>query len=163
MEFKLLFDLFPFSKMNIPASSRLFGANKIIRGFVTLPLANALSHAVASATTERYSAYGTFLVFESPIVSGAIVGLVYRLAELPNSFIKRRLGIEAGGSSQSWSGFCLQFLTDHLDSTTALVLLASYTQGCDLWTTLKLIPLGVLSHMIGSRIVKGHRRRARGT
>ena len=163
MEFKLLFDLFPFNQLNIPVSSRLFGANKMIRGFVTMPLANALSHAVASATTERYSAYGTFLVFESPLVSGAIVGLVYRLAELPNSFIKRRLGIEAGGSAQSWSGFCLQFLTDHLDSTTALVLLASYTQGCDLWTTLKIIPIGVLAHMIGSRIVKGGKRRARGT
>ena len=118
---------------------------------------------MASTATERYSAYGTFLVFESPIVSGAIVGLVYRLAELPNSFIKRRLGIEAGGSSHSWSGFWLQFLTDHLDSTTALALLGSYTQGYDLWTTLKLMPVAVLSHMIGSRIVKGGRRGARGT
>ena len=87
-------------------------------------------------------------------MSGAIVGLVYRLAELPNSFIKRRLGIEAGGSAVLvW--VLLAILTDHLDSTTALVLLASYTQGCDLWTTLKIIPIGVLAHMIGSRIVKG--------
>ena len=49
-----------------------------------------------------------------PWLLGAMLGLGYCAGELPNSFVKRRLGIPAGGSAERlpW----LQYAVDQADS-----------------------------------------------
>lgn len=87
----------------------VFGANKTIRGFVVVPVATALAYALFTSM---------------PLWSGALIGLAYVLAELPNSYLKRRLGIAPG--SQARKARAVFFALDHLDSAAgcAIVFLA---------------------------------------
>jgi len=50
----------------------------------------------------------------SPWLAGGVMGLSYCLAELPNSFLKRQLGVPPGGRSVR-AGF-FQYLVDQVDS-----------------------------------------------
>ncbi len=107
------FDLLPFLK--IPVSKSLFGQNKTLRGFVVMPLFSILGfwllHGVASgssvAPTVNFDQYSVW-------VSGLILGLAYVLAELPNSFIKRRMGAAPGELPQQNAR--LFMLMDQFDS-----------------------------------------------
>ena len=107
------YDLLSFLK--IPIFTALFGQNKTWRGFVVMPVGSAAGFLVlnavlatdASNLTVNFSQY-------SFLVSGFIIGLAYVLAELPNSFIKRRLGIAPGEVPQRNAR--LFILADQLDS-----------------------------------------------
>jgi CDP-diglyceride synthetase len=75
-----------------PLNPQLFGPNKTWRGFVVMIpgvwLGQAIEPLLSNPTTSLRAASGVLL--------GLSLGLAYMLAELPNSYIKRRLGIEAG-------------------------------------------------------------------
>ena len=75
---------------------RVFGDNKTWKGFVGMIVFTAVFAQV-------------FNVF--PFLSGAWLGFAYVLAELPNSFIKRRLSIGAGKN-----GGVIQTFFDQADS-----------------------------------------------
>jgi len=96
----------------------VLGRNKTWRGFVVMPAATAVTIAAqqALAVRSRHLAGLAPLRRGAPPawIVGAICGAAYVLAELPNSFVKRRLGI-APGSSASRAG-AAQYLVDQLDS-----------------------------------------------
>jgi len=87
-----------------PISKRLFGTNKTIRAFVVLPL---LLLSIFYNPIEQIQ----------PIQLGFYIGLIYLLAELPNSFIKRRLAISPGESPS-----ILTLFFDKADSPFAICL-----------------------------------------
>jgi len=97
---------------------RLFGDNKTVRGVIVM----------VSATTVA----ATVLLPLAPPVSpapwygwtglGALMGIAYLLAELPNSFVKRRLGIDPGDHGQGWRR-AVQYLVDQSDSVIGVALL----------------------------------------
>lgn len=77
-----------------PVCQKWFGANKTWRGMLLMPLLTAAG-AICLAPIEYW--LGDSAVFGSSLVmAGLIAGLGYILAELPNSLIKRRLGIAPG-------------------------------------------------------------------
>ncbi len=80
-----------------PVSTRLFGPNKTVRGFVVMPLATVVGVYVARAL-EPLVAGGVDVHLRAapPIALGLAAGLGYMLAELPNSYVKRRLGVAPG-------------------------------------------------------------------
>ena len=80
-------NLFPL--LQIPLSVRLFGENKTLRGFLLLPILNG---AILSALTVFFD----FLLFRNTFFTGALLGFSYMVFELPNSFLKRRMGIAPG-------------------------------------------------------------------
>jgi CDP-diacylglycerol--serine O-phosphatidyltransferase len=85
------------SSLRRPLAERLFGPNKTVRGFVVMPLATVLGVYVARAFEPRVAGGVDVHVADAPpIALGLVVGLGYMIAELPNSFVKRRLGIEPG-------------------------------------------------------------------
>ncbi|HXY86048.1 MAG TPA: hypothetical protein VEH52_11270 [Gaiellaceae bacterium] len=89
----------------------LFGENKTWRGLVVMVV-------VCTATAP---------LFGLPVVLGACLGAAYSLAELPNSFVKRRLGIPPGARSRR--GAVAQYVTDQGDSVlgcTVVVALFGY-------------------------------------
>ncbi len=92
----------------VPVQRRWFGANKTVRGFVMMPLLSALGGMLVSFNLE-----GVWL--------GALVGLAYVLAELPNSFLKRRLGVAPGQLPLRFRRAFL--LLDQLDSALGVALL----------------------------------------
>jgi len=81
---------------------RVFGDNKTWKGFLGMIVFTA-------------AFAGLFGVF--PLWGGALLGFAYVLAELPNSFIKRRMGVTPGKSG----GFVQTFF-DQTDSVIGYVL-----------------------------------------
>lgn len=97
----------------IPVHQPLFGANKTWRGIIAVPLLTAfgaiLLWPLEWLLQERSPLYGHALW-----LAGIIAGLGYVLAELPNSFLKRRLGIAPGATPDRAKH--LFILLDQLDS-----------------------------------------------
>ncbi len=98
---------------------RVFGDNKTLRGFVIMVPAAALTFPLV-AYSMSFGAPGAAGLWPlTPFryaALGAWAGLGFMLGELPNSFVKRQLGIAPGEASQNlraWSG---QFIVDRLDS-----------------------------------------------
>lgn len=79
-----------FSNLVIPVAQGMFGENKTLRGFVVVPLMAALTMLFVGLIVEESMIYS--------IVLGFILGVVYLLAELPNSWLKRRLNVPSGGT-----------------------------------------------------------------
>jgi hypothetical protein len=105
------------SSWSIPLSTKWFGPNKTYRGLLFVPMANALLFVLLQLVG------GWWWEWPSPTASspalellgiGALYGLAYVLFELPNSWLKRRLGIAAGQSSRKFAPFFL--LLDKSDS-----------------------------------------------
>lgn len=95
-----------------PVCERWFGANKTWRGFLLMPLLTAAG-ALCLMPAERW--LGEAAIFgESLLTAGLIAGFGYTLAELPNSFIKRRLGIAPGAVPEKHRQ--LFIMTDQIDS-----------------------------------------------
>jgi hypothetical protein len=102
----------------------LLGARKTWRGIVVMTAVSAVT-ALAQATLVRgggrLSAICPFDYRKvHPLVLGGVLGLGYCAAELPNSFVKRRLGISAGGTSRRLAR--LQYLVDQADSVAGCLL-----------------------------------------
>ena len=96
----------------------LLGENKTWRGFVVMPAATAITIAAqqALATRSRQLAALAPLRRGAPPawIVGAICGAAYVVAELPNSFAKRRLGVAPGTSARR--ARAAQYVVDQLDS-----------------------------------------------
>lgn len=105
--------------------ARVFGETKTWRGVALMTgltlLAYLASHLAATQTgwgrALAYYDYGAV----SPVFAGVALGLGYILAELPNSFLKRRLGIGAGRSGGGWKRWVFG-LVDQGDSVLGCLL-----------------------------------------
>ncbi len=93
-----------------PVSTALFGAHKTWRGFILLPILNAIAVALFSYRSP----------FWPSLFLGAVLGLAYLLFELPNSYLKRRMGI-APGQAASRNRY-LFMLLDKTDSAFGVTL-----------------------------------------
>ena len=114
----------------IPLNSTLFGPNKTLRGFLFVPFVNGILYLVVNwpggwllsgLSPEYYLQqeinigdinFLNLLLMQASI--GAVYGLFYTLFELPNSWIKRRMGIASGESSTRFRWFFT--LLDKTDS-----------------------------------------------
>jgi 1-acyl-sn-glycerol-3-phosphate acyltransferase len=125
---------------------RLFGDNKTWRGALLMititPLATVLVHQV-------YASLGvvahTFMALPS-FWLGLVMGIAYILGELPNSFIKRQLGVAPGKSSQRLQG--LQYVVDQADSVIAVCVALVLTYSIPAQLALALFCVGVVVHIV---------------
>ena len=110
-----------FQLLNVPIQSHWFGANKKWRGLVSLPLAMLCSvyllHFAESLVADLPQDAILFSNFNL-VEFGLLVGFVFNLSELPNSFIKRRLNIPPGDESSK-----VFYFIDHIDSTYGVLIL----------------------------------------
>lgn len=84
-------------RLRIPLSVALFGANKTVRGFVVMPALTVVGVYLARALEPSLRDHLLVtLDGVDPVVLGVVLGLAYTLAELPNSYVKRRRGIAPG-------------------------------------------------------------------
>ena len=111
----------PFQWLNLPIQTQWFGANKKWRGLISLPLAMLVSvfllkllETVFPGLAQQTIAFSQFNVVEFSL----LVGFIFNLAELPNSFIKRRLEIPPGDESSK-----VFYFIDHMDSTYGVLIL----------------------------------------
>ena len=90
-----------------PISTRLFGANKTYRGLACVALGTAVGFVLIRPSLLPMDPPGLALV-------GLCVGAAAMAAELPNSFLKRRLGIAPGSQASGARGVAFHVL-DQVD------------------------------------------------
>jgi hypothetical protein len=102
----------------------VFGANKTWRGVVLMTGLTALASGTQAALARRNRWMSALDVLQSARVNawltGALCGLTYCLAELPNSFVKRQLDIAPGARATRSSR--LQYVVDQADSVAGCLL-----------------------------------------
>ena len=111
----------PFQVLNFPIQTSWFGANKKWRGLISLPFAMVTSVYLLNLVERLIPAFSQQLISFSNfnlIKFGLLVGLVFNLSELPNSFVKRRLNIPPGDENNK-----LFYFVDHMDSTYGVLIL----------------------------------------
>jgi CDP-diacylglycerol--serine O-phosphatidyltransferase len=116
-------------QLAVPVHRGLFGANKTWRGFVVVPLLTAGGALLLLP--------GEWLLGEKAPIgaawllpAGFLAGLGYMLGELPNSFLKRRLGIAPGATPERGRQFFV--LLDQLDSGIGVALAYALFPGLSL-------------------------------
>jgi hypothetical protein len=95
---------------------RLLGANKTVRGFVVMVPAAAAAFALLALAIAPREAGLWPLTAAQYAALGAWAGFGFMAGELPNSLVKRRLGIEPGESAAGRLAAAAQFAADRLDS-----------------------------------------------
>jgi hypothetical protein len=97
--------------------ARIFGENKTWRGLLLMSTVAVLV-VLGQSELYRLDAFREISHVDYPKTSwlalGLALGLSYSLSELPNSFLKRRLGIPPGGVSRSRE--LVQYVVDQADS-----------------------------------------------
>jgi hypothetical protein len=109
-----------FALANQPINKELFGENKRWRGLITLPLTNTISTFLFQLLEKFFPLGDNFIFFSNFnfIEYGLLVGFIFNLSELPNSFVKRRLKIPPGDESNR-----MIYFIDHMDSTYGVLIL----------------------------------------
>ena len=98
---------------------RIFGANKTVRGFVVMVPACAAAFAILAwlLRAAEIDGAGLWLMSYGHYAAlGAWAGFGFMAGELPNSFIKRQLGIAEGAAPAGVTAAAAQFIADRLDS-----------------------------------------------
>ena len=111
---------------------RLFGDNKTWKGFFGMILTTSLSALLFWRGAFRFS-----------YLYGAWLGFAYVLFELPNSFIKRRLGFQAGKN-----GGVVQTFFDQADSAIGYSLFLALVYPLTLSDILWLIVIATVTHYV---------------
>lgn len=120
-----------------------FGENKTARGFLVLPVLNGIFSLLCFWSLHLNLTMGFLL--------GILLGLAYLVFELPNSFLKRRLGIGAGEYAQKTPWFFL--LLDKLDSAIGVVLVAYLLLPLSLEMALQLLLVAFVAHLFFSFVL----------
>lgn len=111
---------------------RIFGDNKTWKGFFGMIVLTALPAWLFWHNTLQYS-----------YLCGALLGFAYVLFELPNSFFKRRLNIQAGKNG----GF-IQTLVDQADSALGYALFMLFIYPLTLIEWISLVTIATATHYI---------------
>lgn len=138
---------------------RLFGDNKRVCGFMVLPPAAALMFMMLGGARDLLPS----VVAESlwPLTAwqyaglGLVCGVAFMLAELPNSFVKRRLGIEPGQAPQQGWLRPLVLIVDRYDSVLGVLLALSLMVPVPIATWFWVLLLGPAVHAVFSIAMHG--------
>jgi hypothetical protein len=128
---------------------RLLGDNKTVRGALTMVGATTAAVVLQAAIFGRCVwADALWLVdFEgvSPLRWGALLGVGYVAGELPNSFLKRRLGILPGAAPVGGRAR-LFWVADQLDSVVGILVATALVTRLSAATSVLLLALGLGIH-----------------
>jgi CDP-archaeol synthase len=102
---------------------RVFGDHKTLRGFIVMVPGAALIFVLLALAIGDPAAAGLWpLTLGGYARLGALAGLGFMAGELPNSFVKRQLGILPGTSVRGRWLAAAQFAIDRLDSGIGMLL-----------------------------------------
>ena len=108
---------------------RLFGPNKMWRGFAVMPFAAALAFCAVGSLRPDLPAWLSAGMWEiSPALYAALglaCGFAFMLAELPNSFVKRQLDVAPGMAPRGRVLAAVFFLLDRVDSVLGVLIVVT--------------------------------------
>ncbi len=134
------------SYLKKPIHPRWFGQNKTWRGFFVMPFATLPGVWAAQGVESLFDLNTPLLIGHSSLLLALVLGLGYCLAELPNSFLKRRLGIKEGKTSEKGKWFFV--ILDQADSAFGCILAYSLIIPLSLMTMMLSIIIGTALHLI---------------
>lgn len=127
----------------------IFGPNKTLRGVLAVVIGNTLVLGLQSTALHYAPAIRRVELFDYGMVNGWLVGLAVgtlaALAELPNSFLKRRLNIPAGQSGPGAMG-ALFYFVDQVDILVGVWLAYSLVVDVTLWRVVLSVGLIFVLH-----------------
>lgn len=137
----------------------LFGGNKTWKGFFGMVVWTGTFQLVFALIAEVFPSLACLSLLEGAglgvlgqTLFGCGLGLAYVLAELPNSFMKRRLAVAPGQASRAWYGHLLTFF-DQVDSLFACVGLLALYYPMTVGFYLFYVVLGGLTHLVINAIL----------
>jgi CDP-diglyceride synthetase len=133
---------------------RLFGANKTWRGACVTILCTSGFSALLGWLNARWLHLPPAVPFAElhPFAWGALLGCGYILGELPNSFLKRQLGIAPGALGSGATGRIF-WVVDQLDSLAGMLLCVWPVWQPTLAVIATLVAVMLVAHPIGAWIM----------
>ena len=125
---------------------KIFGNAKTFRGFVI----------VTSLTSFFSFILAKFIEIDlkiNPLLAGALIGLSYSLAELPNSFLKRRLNISESTYPQNYLKYIF-FILDHADSIIGIAIILPLVINLEFKIIILLIIIGSSLHFLIDKLLR---------
>ena len=140
---------------NFTDGRRIFGENKTWKGFAGYVILGTpmtlLWGFICKASPVLASHDFFYLEHENKVtynlLVGVLVGIAYALFELPNSFMKRRMGIEPGKTMKGWQKVLFVFL-DQADSIFGCVLVVCIFHPLPVWFYFVYVIVGAVTHII---------------
>jgi CDP-archaeol synthase len=129
--------------LKTPLWLKAFGENKTWRGFIFIPCFNALCLLIIQ--------YLCSIKIEQPALLGFTLGFAYVLFELPNSFLKRRLGIKSGESHMQYK-FAFNLL-DKTDSAFGVALTYFLLGYVNMYMGFQLFLINSFTHIVLSLLL----------
>jgi len=129
-----------FKGFAFPISKKMFGVNKTYRGVIVLPILTGL---LASLNSFWFGPFEMSFAYDAFVGFG--LGLAYIVAELPNSYIKRRLGIANGAQSKKYK--YIQYFTDKADSLIGVLVFYFFATVVSFEAILTLFCIGIILHI----------------
>ncbi len=133
---------------------RIFGDNKTWKGFLGYVVFNMICMVLWGMVCKGASIEAYNMFYESAentignnLLIGVLLGLAYGIFELPNSFLKRRLGIVPGKTiSGAWKAFFVFF--DQADSVFGCVLVVCLYAPMTIGFYILYVVIGAVTHII---------------
>lgn len=133
---------------------RIFGDNKTWIGFVSMIVICSFTQ-IVSGLASNFLAINNrndlYLCNENTIlfnlIIGALFGTAYMVLELPNSFIKRRIGIDSGKTNKGLTGVTF-FVIDQVDSLFGVIFVLYIFSDISICKYFGYILLGGLTHTV---------------
>jgi len=126
---------------------RVFGEHKTLRGFVIMVPAAAASFAALAAAIGDPAGAGLWPLTPTGYAGlGACAGFGFMAGELPNSFLKRQLGIAPGAAPHLGLAAAAQFAIDRIDSGIGMLLIVSLIAGLPARSWLLVLVVGPSIH-----------------
>ena len=126
---------------------RILGDNKTARGFVVMvPAAAAAFTMLAALAADATRTRLWPLPLPSYALLGAWAGFGFMAGELPNSFVKRQLGIAPGAAARNGAAAIVHFALDRLDSGLGMLAALSLVVEVPWLTWLYVLLIGVFIH-----------------
>lgn len=161
--FNMIFTKTPFYKQHCTPidryktyrdGKRLFGDNKTWVGFCSMIVLTCIAQVLVGIVlkcfngeylSDFYIKHSNTVIYNAMI--GAVLGFVYVLFELPNSFIKRRFDVPPGKTVKGFRG-CVFYIIDQIDSLIGVMLIPVIVSGSSFSRYVAYILLGGATHII---------------
>lgn len=146
---------------------RIFGDNKTWIGFGSMIVISSIVHVIwgwaidkldLTYKSDYYNIKKNSISYN--FILGILNGFLYMISELPNSFMKRRLGIESDKRVKGIKGI-VSFIVDQVDSIIGICVMIKELSGCTWKRCIEFIGLGSITHLgVNVVLYKLHLRRS---
>ena len=135
---------------------RIFGDNKTVRGLVVMVPASALTFLLVAAVARASHDHALDiwpLTLAGFAALGTLAGLGFMIGELPNSFVKRQLGVGPGDAPRGRVAALLSFVIDRVDSIVGMLLVVGVMVPVPSLTWAYMLVVGPIVHFSFSALL----------